>query len=136
MDSYNLKWKSLSQKLRDERVKYLSRQQAMADQTRQKLRLTGVFAGNIGMDECFRITEYSYSQLQEVNLEILNKANHTSFSIYFQFDRLNLKLLCFVGILQVLRILDFYKFESTPRPQDKSAYWIIIFFISHPKHML
>ena len=66
MDSYNLKRKSLSQKLRDERVKYLSRQQAMVDQTRQKLRLTRVIAGNMGMDEFFRIIEYNYSQLQEV----------------------------------------------------------------------
>ena len=26
--------------------------------------------------------------------------------------------------------------KSHPRPPDKSAYWTIIFFISHPKHML
>ena len=27
-------------------------------------------------------------------------------------------------------------FWAHTRPQDKSAYWKIIFFVSHPKHML
>ena len=36
----------------------------------------------------------------------------------------------------VRRIGAFPTVLTGPRPPDKSVYWKIIFFISHPKHML
>ena len=38
------------------------------------------------------------------------------------------------GPTQIPRLEVFY--NAQPRPPDKSVYWKIIYFISHPKHML
>ena len=40
------------------------------------------------------------------------------------------------GIFLLLLHLSFINDTYYSRPPDKSAYWKIIFFISHPKHML
>ena len=41
------------------------------------------------------------------------------------------------GIFQLtISYFNLWKKTGTHRPPDKSAYWKIIFFISHPKHML